>query len=689
MSTPTGAVFLSYASQDADAARRICDALRISGIEVWFDQSELQGGDAWDRRIREQIHECRLFIPIVSANSEARVEGYFRREWKFAADRTHDLSERVAFLVPVVIDSTSEVKADVPDAFRHVQWTRLPGGDTSSAFVERVTRLLSPEASFARAMPASLPSSTTAQAPRHSVAAISWSKSALWALGFVAALALAYFVIDKLWISKRTSAAQLHAWAAPEARSHENAVPPTAAEFKPPPHSIAVLPFVNMSGDKEQEYFSDGLSQELLNSLARINELQVAARTSAFAFKGKDTDIGTIARKLNVGAILEGSVRRSGHTVRVTVQLNNAVTGFHLWSETYDRNLGDVLQLETEIANAVVNALKVTLLGDVAAKVELGGTRDPAAFDAYLRASKAFLSRGESKDIPRAIDAYSEAIRLDGQYALAYTYRSLARTTYASEQPAAVARKGFEQAQEDARRAIALAPALAEAHQALGYVLENGTLDFVRAREAYDRAMALAPGNATVLLGSSEFGASIGHFDAAITAARRAVMLDPLDRRSHSILGRALYGARRYGEAADAQAEAIRVNPDFKSAYGERGLAFYGLGDLEKARASCETMRDDWLSQQCLAVVYDKLGRHVEAEAELAKMKAAQGDSLAYQYATIYAQWGDRGKALESLDTAMRLRDPGLVLLKTDPLFDPLRNEPRFQALERELKFPN
>ena len=180
----------------------------------------------------------------------------------------------------------------------------------------------------------------------------------------------------------------------------------------------------------------------------------------------------------------------------------------------------------------------------------------------------------------------------------------------------------------------------------------------------------------------------MGHFDAGIAAARRAVVLDPLARNSHLVLGGALYSARRYGEAATAYAEAISLNPDYTEPYADRGLAFYGLGDFESARASCETKRDDWYSPQCLAVVYDKLGRHADAEAELAKIKARLGDAGAYQYATIYAQWGDRTKALEWLDTAMRLRDPGLESLKTDPLFDPLRKEPRFQAVVRELKFP-
>jgi TolB-like protein len=206
----------------------------------------------------------------------------------------------------------------------------------------------------------------------------------------VLAVALAYFVIDKFWISRHVAAPQPIASAAPESAARTSAVPPAAAPFAPPPHSIAVLPFVNISGDKEQEYFSDGLTEELLNSLSRINELQVAARTSAFYFKGEHVDLSTVAHKLNVASVLEGSVRRSGHTIRVTAQLNNAVTGYHLWSQTYDRDMSDVLKLQTDIANAVANALKVTLLGDVAGRIEVGGTRNPAAFDAYLRGFKAF-----------------------------------------------------------------------------------------------------------------------------------------------------------------------------------------------------------------------------------------------------------------------------------------------------------
>jgi tetratricopeptide (TPR) repeat protein len=347
-----------------------------------------------------------------------------------------------------------------------------------------------------------------------------------------------------------------------------------------------------------------------------------------------------------------------------------------------------VLKLQTEIATSVASALKVTLLGDVAAKVERGGTGNPAAFDAYLRGAKAASSIRDAKDLLAAIAAYTEAIRLDPHYALAFAARSVAFTTVASQADTAEAmREGYDRAQADARQALELAPDLAQAHLALADVLDN-TLNFTQANDEFERALILGPGNAEVLRRSGEFAALMGHFDVGISAARRAVVLDPLARQTHYGLGFALYFARRYEEAVAAFAEVISLNPDFKLTYGWRGLAYYALKDLEHARASCETKPDYWASQWCLAVVYDKLGRHADAEAELAKMKAALGDAAAYQYAAIYAQWGDRAKALESLETAWRLRDPGLETLKTDPLLDPLRQEARFQAVMRELKFP-
>jgi TolB-like protein len=680
---PSKAVFLSYASQDAEAAQNLCNALRAAGIEVWFDQSELRGGDTWDASIRKQIKHCALFIPVISSNTHARDEGYFRLEWKLAVDRSHLMTANRSFLVPVVIDDISDQDEQVPDRFREVQWTRLPHGANTDAFVEHVHRLLSGELSRepTRTAPVAsrVPAGTTIPKP----VPASWrSKAALLATIAVVVLALGYLLANRLVLSKHGAEAE------PVPGSSAQNAP--ATDFNPPPHSIAVLPFANMSGDKDQEYFSDGLTEELLNSLSEISELQVAARTSAFSFKGTNTDIGTIARKLNVGAVLEGSVRRSAHTIRITAQLINAVTGFHLWSKSYDRDLGDVLKLQTEIATAVASALKVTLLGDVAAKVELGGTHNPAAFNAYLWGAKEFVSRHELENLPAAITAYTEAIRLDPHYALAIASRSIVLSYGAAEAATpAASREGFGKAEADAQQAVALAPDLAQAHLALATVFELGTLNFTRASEEYERALILAPGNAQVLRISGLFATYMGRIDAGIAAARRAVVLDPLARDSHSVLGRALYAGRRYEEAIEVLSEAVKLDPDDKAFYAYRGFAYYALGALESARASCETSRDYAGNQWCLAVTYDKLRKHADAEAEISKLKASFGDVMAYQYAAFYAQRGDNPKALGWLETALRLRDAGLESLRTDSLMDPIRQEPRFKAIERDLKFPN
>jgi TolB-like protein/lipoprotein NlpI len=667
----SNAVFLSYASEDAEAAEHIATVLRAAGVEVWFDKSELRGGDAWDRRIRGQIRDCALFVPIISVNSQARPEGYFRLEWDLADRRTHLMGRNRAFVIPLCIDATPEREADVPDSFLTVQWTRLPAGAQSAAFVERVERLLSGETSTTRGAAAV----SGVAPPGVQISASGWRRRALMiGAAVVIAGVVGYLAIERPWISKFATS-------------------PTAAiavpgAFAPPPHSIAVLPFVNLSGDKEQEYFSDGLTEELLNSLADIEGLQVAARTSSFTFR-EHPDIATVAHKLNVGAVLEGSVRRSGNTVRVTTQLINAVTGFHLWSHTYDRNLGDVLKLQTDIAHAVASALKVSLLGDEATKIELGGTRNPAAFDAYLRGRKAHLAGHRTKDYQAAIVAFTEAIGLDPKYGLAYANRSIDLSIVAGGPGgASVNRERFDNAHADALRAIELSPDLAEGHLALAYNFLTA-LDFIRSNEEFDRAVTLAPGNARALADYGEFAVEMGRTDAGIAAVRRAVVLDPLNRDCHYWLGNVLYSGRRYKEALSAFHDALTLDPEAPMVSSGSGLVYYALGDFERARVSCESNSDHWTSQHCLAITYDKIGRHADAESALERVKASEGDGAAYQYAEIYTQWGNRTKALGWLDTAMRLRDSGLEYLKIDPLMDPLRKEPRFQAIERELKFPN
>jgi TolB-like protein/tetratricopeptide (TPR) repeat protein len=644
--------------------------LRAAGIKVFFDQSELRGGDAWDHKIRKQIRECGLFLPIISKNTQARGEGYFRLEWRLADQRTHMMGRSRPFLVPVCVDDTREVDADVPDSFSESQWTRLAGGQPPRHFVERIQSLLSSGASPADASPAPAAPLRAAVSVRPAIAR-RWWKAALIAIIGILVVAIGYGALNRLVQSRS----------------------PVADAFKPPKHSVAVLPFVNMSGDKEQDYFSDGLTEELLNALARINELQVAARTSAFSFKDKDVNVGSIARQLNVASILEGSVRRSGHTVRITAQLINGSTGFHLWSETYDRDLGDVLKLQTDIANAVTGALKVTLLESVTLKTELGGTHDPVAFDAYLRGLK--LTRiamsATPMDCRGPIDAFSEAIAHDAEYALAYANRAVITWACATNSPDWLSQQqpGQKTVRADAERAVALAPNLAEGYVALSE-LEQGLLHFGASDRACARARELAPGSTQVLNRCSLLAAYFGQAETAVSGARHAVALDPLDPLSHRILGDTLRFARRYGEAISAYQASIAIDPGHAAeAYGLRGLTFFSAGDLPLARSSCEVNRDNYRSRICLALVYQRLGRVADASTVFEKLRQFAGEASAYQYAEIMAQWGERQLALKWLEKALQLRDPGMTYTKTDPLLDPLREEPRFQAVLRELNFPS
>src|SRR5215469_489500 len=285
MSEPSSAVFLSYASEDAEAAGCVAEALRTAGIEVWFDRDALRGGDAWDRQIRTQIHDCRLFVAVISAHTEARDEGYFRREWRLAVDRTLDMDESKAFLVPVVIDHTNERGAHVPEAFRHVQWTRLPSGETPASFVDHLLKLVGADRGFV----GSAGAGAAAGAGLASGVRPARRRSARWAvlavLGLLAAVAAGRVALRYHWI-----------------RGFQT--PVGVAE-----KSIAVLPFADMSEQHDQRYFGDGLAEEILNKLGTIPGLKVIGRSSSFRFRDSSQDLRKIGATLGATYIVEGSVR--------------------------------------------------------------------------------------------------------------------------------------------------------------------------------------------------------------------------------------------------------------------------------------------------------------------------------------------------------------------------------------------
>jgi len=467
---------------------------------------------------------------------------------------------------------------------------------------------------------------------------------------------------------------------------------PTAAStstLTAPAHSVAVLPFVNMSGDPMQDYFSDGLSEELLNSLSSIPDLHVAARTSSFTFKGKDAKVAQIGHELNVGSVLEGSVRKDGKHVRISVQLVDVATGYELWSYTYDRDLENILTLQTEIATAVTKALQATLLPNATTALELGGTQNPQAFDAYLQAES--LQGHEDKEtVLIQIAAYDEAIRQDPSFAKAYVGKAMALSFIAGNVAASASvHEYYAQARGMAEQALALAPELGQAHSAMGQILLFGFFDFTHSLEETERALALSPGDTFVLQRSVSPLTFVGRTESAVTNAQRALALDPINAHSYDTLGFALYFARQYRKTIEAFNRALSLNPTLTRVTAFRGLSHEWLGEIDAALQSCSTPPLSTYNHVCLAIVYHQQNRAAEALAEVAKIRQSLGDAAAYQYAEIYAQWGDVSSALKWMETAYRLRDTGLVSLKADDLLDPLRKEPRFQKIERELKFPN
>jgi len=676
-STPTGAVFLSYASQDAEAAQGICEALRSAGIEVWFDQSELRGGDVWDQKIQREIHDCALFIPLISANTASRHEGYFRLEWDLADQRSHRMARSRVFVVPVCLDTTTQAAADVPESFKRVQWTRLPGGSPPPAFVERIRRLLSPEAFHASAgvrppAAAAAQGAAVSHQPASTPAARPPMQSVLLVIAAVAVIGLGYFAVDKFGLSKR------------EAGTQQAAAPPaqTVTPVQIPEKSIAVLPFVDMSEKHDQEYFSDGLSEELLDLLAKTEGLAVIARTSSFYFKGKQATITEIANTLHVAHLLEGSVRKAGPTMRVTAQLIRAKDGVHLWSDTYDRDLKDVFKVQDEIAAAVVRALQLKLLSP-ASKPE-SEPHNTDAYNLYLQ-GQYFGRRASDVDVERGISSLKQAIALAPDFAPAHAELAGAYLyvhTFGNGAPGSL-----ERATAEANEALRLDPSLRLA-QDMRSNLAMLRWDWAAAKTQLDESLASAPRDPDALFRRGGLARALGHPDDALVYFRKALEFDPLRVGYHVQLAMLLDGLGRPEDARTAAATAIAISLTVSKAHLLIGLLELNSGHLDAASAAIEREPGEYYRLEGQAIVAFARKRTAESDAALARLIEAYHGTAAVQIAQAYAYRGERTKALEWVDRAADQRDPGIINIKTDPMFAGLRGDPRYKAVLRKMNLP-
>ena len=662
MTQTTRAVFLSYASQDAEAARRISDGLRAAGIEVWIDQGDLRSGDAWDQTIRKQIHDCALFIPIISANTQARLEGYFRREWNLAVERMHAMAEQRPFLVPVVIDATNDQDAHVPERFRAVHWTRLLGGDTPASFGHRVTALL-----VGTEKPGPVPASATPRSTDSQQRVL-----ARWlAVGGVGILVAAAITWQTWRLTTRERAAV-------PAATPGVAAMPTAMTAK----SIAVLPFLDMSEKHDQEYFSDGLSEELLDLLAKTEGLEVIARTSSFYFKGKQVTIAEIANTLHVAHLLEGSVRKAGNTMRVTAQLIRANDGVHLWSDTYDRDFKDVFKVQDEIAAAVVKALQIKLLPTAIKAQSAPSNTD--AYSLYLR-GQYFARRASDVDVERGIVNLKQAIALEPGFAPAHAELASA---YVYAGTFGLGEEGtLVLARAEADEALRLDPTLRSARN-VRTNLAMLSWQWARARAQLDEAVASGPRDPDALFRRGQLARALGHSEEALAYYHQAMQLDPLGVISHIQLAMLLDGLRRPDDARAAAEAALAINPTATKAYLLIGLLELNAGHLDAASDAFEHETGEYYRLEGQAILAFAKKHMAESDAALGRLIAAYPTTAGVQIAQAYAYRGERAKAIDWLDRAAEHYDPGLINVKTDPLFASLHGDARYRALLRRMNLP-
>ena len=452
-----------------------------------------------------------------------------------------------------------------------------------------------------------------------------------------------------------------------------------------PRKSIAVLPLLNESGDPGDEYFSDGLSEELIAALGQIKDLKVIGRSSSFRFKDRKEDPKTIGEKLGVTTLLDGTVRKQGDRVRIVAELVNAADGIQLWTQTFDRQLKDIFTVQEEIARAVADSLKVTLLGTDSRSAQASATDNAEAHNAYLQ-GHFYLVRRNAEDFRKAIDYYDQAIQLDPNYALAHAERAEALVfmgDLTGQRPTA-----YPKAHVDAEKAVAIAPDLAEARAALGFVLCLAEWKFTEGLAELKRAKELSPANPTANDLLARIIVYLGRIDEAERQARQAVELDPLSTVTHGNLARVLFYAGKLDEADSAARKAAELQPTGAGSHRFQVLIAAQRGDREAALREAQLEPDPRFRRFELAVAHYVRGDREAADAALADLIANAREGFAYQIAEVYALRGEKDKAFEWLQTAFDDRDAGMLGLLVDPLLRGLRDDARYKNLLAKVGLP-
>jgi TolB-like protein/Tfp pilus assembly protein PilF len=506
-------------------------------------------------------------------------------------------------------------------------------------------------------------------------------------------VALTFILADRFWLSPRFAEQSI---APVEAvTGHEQTSEPESIEPQYPPNSIAVLPFVNMSDDAANEYFSDGISEELLNLLAKIPELRVTSRSSAFAFKGEKINIPVLAEKLNVTHVLEGSVRKAGNQVRITAQLIEARSDTHLWSETYDRQLDDIFAIQDEIAATVVEQLKITLLGAAPKAKET----DPAAYALYLQ-GRHLRQQRTAEGYEQALAMLQQALAIDPDYAeawseLGYVY------TFQVNMGLRPIKEGYELAREAANKALAIDPDYALAHARLGMIVSENENDLTTAARHIEHALQLEPVNTSIIRAAANLLAWLGRLDEALALSEFVVSRDPVNPDGHFNLGWLHTHAGRWDEAITSLRTAMTLSPGLSMAQYFIGTALLHKGEPQAALEAMQLEDSAW-GRIGLPMAYHALGKKDESDAALTALIEQDEQSMAYNIAYVLAYLGETDRAFEWLDKAVMYKDAGLSEISIERLFTNIHGDPRWlpflesvgkspeqlAAIEFEVKLP-
>ena len=624
-----GTVFLSYSRDDRKRALPLIKAIEEAGFKVWWD-GLLGGGERYSATTQEALERARAVVVLWSGIS-------INSHW------VHDEATRGrdrGVLVPVSIDGTKP-----PLGFGQFQTIDLGSGAKLRQDSPGMVSLIAAIAALHG--PAQALSSRGQEKPR----------------GIDRRVALA-------GLGALSAAGAGAAWWGGWFRGNRA------------DSSIAVLPFANLSGDAEQDYFSDGVAAEIRSALARNPMLKVAAQVSSESFRDRRVDARTMTNKLGVTYLLDGNIRKAGDMIRVAVELTDGKTGFSKWAEQFNRPAADVFAVQDEIAAAVAAALSSELDGTPEPH---RGTTNLAAYDAYLKGTALYrLSTGEQSS-REALAKFEEAVLLDPSYAAAWSARSRTIASIANQNLEGQERTAaYEQAITAAKRAIELDPELADSYSALGFATFFGRRNAREARGPFEKSAKLGQSESDVLTRYAIFCARTGAFTAGRTAIQRAAKLDPLNPLALRTMGTVEFVARDFPAAIAATRQALALNPDLSGANAAIGLSLVMMGRLDDAAKSIAVEKSNLRRLTGEAVIAGRKGDKATMDAALRKIQAEFGDSALYEQAQILAQSDDRDRAMATLLRAAATGDPGIMLIQTDPLIDPLRERPEFSGLLRQ-----